>query len=79
MIKVNVNVAKSISHDKRRSARAEEFKPLDVQATIPMFAGAAEAERQTIREKYDAIQVALDSAATVEELKEILETSGLLK
>lgn len=78
MIKVNVEAAKAISHDKRRAARAEEFKPLDVQATIPMFAEVAEAERQAVREKYDAIQTEINSAKTAEELKAILETNQLV-
>lgn len=79
MIKVNVNVAKAISHEKRRAARAEEFKPLDLQATIPMFAEVAEAERQVLREKYDAIQAEVDAAKTAEELKQILEVNGIVK
>lgn len=79
MIKVNVEAAKAISHDKRRVARAEEFKPLDVQATIPMFAQAAEEERQAVRAKYDAIQSEINSATAPEELKQILESHGLLK
>lgn len=79
MIKVNVDVAKAISHEKRRAARAEEFKPLDLQATIPMFAEAAEAERQVVREKYDAIQAEVDAAKTAEELKQILEVNGIVK
>lgn len=79
MIKVNIEAAKAISHDKRRAARAEEFKPLDVQATIPMFAETAEAERQAVREKYDAIQSEINAATDPEELKKILESHGLLK
>lgn len=79
MIKVNVEAAKAISHDKRRAARAEEFKPLDVQATIPMFAATAEEERQAVREKYDAIQKEIDAAQTAEELKQILEANGLVQ
>lgn len=78
MIKVNVEAAKQISHDLRRAAREEEFKPLDVKATIPMFAETAEAERQAVREKYDAIQTDIEAAATAEELKTILETNKLI-
>ncbi len=79
MIKVNVEAAKQISHELRRAARAEEFKPLDVKATIPMFAETAEAERQAVREKYDAIQSEINEATDPEELKKILESNGLLK
>jgi len=79
MIKVNVDKAKEISHEKRRAARAEEFKPLDVQATIPMFAPAAEEQRQEIRVKYEAIQAEIDAAKTAEELKQILEVNQIVQ
>jgi hypothetical protein len=69
MIIVNLSKAKEIAHDKRRAARAEEFKPLDVKATIPSEAAKAEADRQKIRDKYAAIQTKIDSAQNVEELK----------
>jgi len=35
MITVNIDKAKAIAHDKRRAARAAEFAPLDIKATIP--------------------------------------------
>lgn len=72
MISVNINKAKSIAHDARRTARAAEFAPLDIKATIPTEAAAAEAARQVIRDKYAAMQAAIDSASTVEQLKEAL-------
>lgn len=56
----------------RGPARAAEFAPLDVQATIPAQAAQAEAARETIRQKYAAIQTNID-AATVSELKTIIE------
>ncbi len=73
MIKINIDKAKAIGHDMRRAARAEEFKPLDVKATIPSEAAAAEAARQFVREKYADIQVKIDAAATPEEIKEALK------
>lgn len=72
MIVVNLNKAKQIAHDKRRSARAEEFAPLDVKATIPSEAVSAEAVRQTVREKYAAMQTQIDAANSVDELKSVL-------
>jgi hypothetical protein len=72
-IVINLDKAKEISHDKRRAARAEEFKPLDVKATIPSEAVAAEEARQQVRDKYAAIQANIDAAADVETLKEIVE------
>jgi len=71
-IRIDLNKAKEIAHDKRREARATEFAPLDIKATIPSEAAKAEAERQKIRDKYDELQSKIDAAETVEELKELL-------
>jgi len=73
MIKINIDKAKAIGHDMRRAARAEEFKLLDVKATIPSEAAAAEAARQLVREKYADIQAKIDIAATPKEIKEALK------
>lgn len=73
MITINIDKAKAISHDKRRDARAEEFKPLDLKATIPSEAVAAEAARQVVRDKYAVIQTDIDNAADVAALKQIVE------
>lgn len=73
MITVNINKAKAITHDIRRLARSSEFAPLDVKATIPSEAVAAEAARQAVREKYAAIQTNIDVAANVDELKIIVD------
>jgi hypothetical protein len=72
MITINIDKAKAIAHDVRRAARSEEFKPLDVKATIPSEAAQAEIERQVIRDKYATMQTAIDAAATVEEIKEVM-------
>jgi hypothetical protein len=72
MININVNKAKDIAHDIRRSKRAEEFAPLDIQATIPSQASAAESARQVIRDKYAAMQTQINSASTPEEIKTAL-------
>jgi hypothetical protein len=72
MININLDKAKNIAHKKRRDARTEEFKPLDIKATIPAETAAAEAAREVIREKYAEMQDAIDAATTVEELKELL-------
>jgi hypothetical protein len=73
MIKINLDKAKGIAHDIRRQKRSEEFAPLDIKATIPSEAVAAEAQRQAIRDKYAAIQQEIDAAVAVEELKNIVE------
>jgi len=72
MITINIDKAKSIAHDKRREARAEEFKPHDeiIIKQIPgADATAAEAARAAIRTKYDTMQTAIDSASTVDAIK----------
>lgn len=75
MIVINVTKAKAIGHDMRRAARAEEFKPYDeaIAKQIPGQVDGAEAARQAIREKYAAIQTAIDAAATPDEIKAALE------
>lgn len=72
MIVVNLDKAKAIGHEMRRAKRAEEFAPLDVKATIPSEAVAAEAARQEVRDKYAAIQQAIDAAESTEQIKEAL-------
>jgi hypothetical protein len=72
LIKVDIEKYRAICHDKRRAARAEEFKPLDIKATIPSEAQAAEEARQEIREKYALLQIQMDAAQSVEELKALL-------
>lgn len=72
MITVNLEKAKNIAHDKRRSARSAEFAPLDIKATIPSEAATAEAERQVIRDKYAQMQQKMNAAPSVEELKKLL-------
>jgi hypothetical protein len=75
MISINITKAKAIAHDMRRAARAEEFKPHDeiIMKQIPgIDAVAAEAARQVIRDKYSAMQTAIDTAATPDEIKAAL-------
>jgi hypothetical protein len=72
VITINIDKAKTIAHDKRRAARAIEFAPWDIKATIPSEATAAEAVRQAIRDKYATMQIAIDSATTVDEIKAVM-------
>jgi hypothetical protein len=72
-IVIDLTKAKAITHDARRTARAAEFAPLDVKATIPSEAAAAEAARAAIRTKYADIQTAVDAAGDVATLKTIME------
>lgn len=75
MIFIDMTKAKDMAHEKRRAARAEEFKPYDevIMKQIPGNDQAeAEAARQTIRDKYAVLQTRMDAAQTPEELKALL-------
>jgi hypothetical protein len=74
-ITIDLNKAKEIAHDKRRQARSLEFAPLDIKATIPAEAAAAEVARQAVRVKYATMQTAIDLAGDVAELKQIMENT----
>lgn len=66
---------KEIAHERRREARAEEFKPHDevISKQIPgADATAAEASRAAIRTKYATMQDAIDAATTTAEIKTAL-------
>jgi hypothetical protein len=71
-VAVNLEKAKQIGHTIRRAERAKEFAPLDIKATIPAEAAAAEAARQVIRDKYSAIQSQIDAAQSPDEIKAAL-------
>lgn len=73
MIRINIDKAKGIAHDVRRAKRAQEFAPLDVKATIPSEAAAAEAARQAVRARYAEMQEQIDAAQSPDELKAIIQ------
>ena len=76
MITINIDKAKAIAHDRRRAARAEEFKPHDeiIMKQIPgADNAAAEAARAAIRAKYADMQNQIEAAATPDEIKAALE------
>lgn len=74
MIKIDMTKAKAIAHEARRTARAAEFKPFDdaIAKQIPGQMDGAETERQKIRTKYAALQIQIDAASSVYELKELM-------
>lgn len=75
MIRINLDKAKAIGHGIRRQERAKEFAPLDevIMKQIPgNDYNQAEAERQSIREKYAVIQQQIDAASTPDEIKKVL-------
>ena len=75
MITINIDRAKTISHEIRRHRRAAEFEPLD-QVIMRQIPGtdipAVEAERQVIRDRYTQIQTAIDAAQNVDQLLTIV-------
>ena len=74
-VEVDLDQAKSIGHDIRRTQRAEEFQPFDevIAKQIPgVDAAEAEAARQAIRDKYAAVQDAIDVAETSDGVKAAL-------
>jgi cephalosporin hydroxylase len=75
-ITINLDRAKTISHDIRRQKRSEEFDPLD-QVIMRQIPGtdvvAIEAERQLIRDKYAEIQINIDSAQDSDQLLAVLQ------
>ena len=77
-VEVDLDQAKSIGHDIRRTQRAEEFKPFDeiIAKQIPgVDAAEAEAARQAIRDKYAAVQDAVNAAKTPDAIKVALEVN----
>lgn len=70
---VDQSKCKEIAHGFRRRCRSAELSPLDIEATIPSKAVEAEASRQVIRDKYAGIQVAIDTANTVDEIRAALK------
>jgi hypothetical protein len=74
----DIDKCKAIGHDKRRAARAEEFAPYDevIAKQIPgVDAAEAEAARQAIRDKYAAVQDAVNAAKTPDAIKVALEVN----
>jgi len=74
---VDLPKAKEIVHTKRRERRQIELAPLDqlinINVAKPQTVATIEAQRQVIRDKYAKIQIDIDSAPGVPELKLIIE------
>ncbi len=72
---ISLDKAKSIAHDIRRAARAEEFAPHD-EVIMKQIPGAdavkAEEARQAIRDKYAEMQTAIDGASDADAIKTAL-------
>jgi len=72
-VDIDLPAAREITHEKRRAKRATEFAPLDIKATIPSEAAAAETARAAIRDKFDAMQADIDACSDVDALKAIID------
>jgi hypothetical protein len=80
MIRINLDKAKNITHEKRRIARSKEFAPWDeiISKQIPGTSmQEAESQRQSIRNKYEQMQNEIDAATNVATLKSIITTNNL--
>jgi hypothetical protein len=76
----DIDRCKEIGHDHRRAARAAEFAPHDevIAKQIPgNDAAAAEEARQAIREKYAAVQEAIEAASSPDQIKAALAAGYL--
>jgi len=77
-VDVDLDKAKDIGHDMRRTKREAEFAPFDaiIMKQIPgNSAVETEASRQEIRFKYALIQDAINVAETPDEIKSALEAA----
>lgn len=76
MITVNIAKAREVGHALRRQARQAELAPLDARINHAMADAATvtavEAERQAIRDKYAAMQRAIDAAETPDAIRAAL-------
>ena len=72
MITVDMTKAKVIAHDSRRATRNAAFAPLDIKATIPAEATAAEEARVVIRTDDAALQTQMDAASNADALKALM-------
>ena len=80
-VEIDLPKAQEIGHTIRRAKRGEEFAPYDevIAKQIPgNDAAEAEAARQAIRDKYAAIQDAIDAAETPDEIKAALDDTYTL-
>lgn len=70
---IDLQKAKNTVHEKRRALRELEFEPHDqkIAKQIPGWE-SAEKERVKIREKYQAIQIEIDSCQNLESLNNIV-------
>jgi hypothetical protein len=76
MIKINIQKAKEITHNARRTAREKEFGPFDEVITKQIPGNdhvVAEAKRVDIRAKYKTIQSEIDDCNNESKLRDILE------
>jgi len=77
-VDVDLDKAKDIGHDMRRTKRETEFAPFDeiIAKQIPgLDAAEAEEARQAIRDKYALIQDVIEGASTPDEIKTALEVN----
>lgn len=72
-VRTDMPAAKEIAHEKRRAARDEQMKPLDVKATIPAEAAKAESDRAKVRAANAKTQTDIDGAKSESALLVIIQ------
>ena len=75
-VSISMTKAKVIAHDARRVSRNAAFAPLDIKATIPHEAVAAEEARAVIRVSDAALQVSMDAASDADALKALMPSAA---
>ena len=75
MITIDMTKAKVIAHEARRARRSVQFAPLDIQATIPQEAEAAEASRAAIRAADADLQISMDNCVDAESLLSLYKSN----
>ena len=76
-IVIDIDHAKEFGHRARRAKRSADFAPLDIKATIPDEAEAAEVDRGIVRAADAIIQTDMDAATTPEGLKAVMVGAGI--
>lgn len=77
-VETSMTEARIIAHGQRRGKRAEDFKLLDIEVSIPDRAVGAEAKRQLVRDADAVFQDQIDGAATSGALHTLLTERSML-
>lgn len=71
--------SRAIAHQVRKFVRGQEFTPIDNDNMNTVVISSAETARQVLRNKYDVIQINLDNAQNVAEIKGAMQAEGWIE